>query len=150
MTTGPATPRGIVVLDTNVISELMRLAPDMRVQDWVREVPPAAVYTTSVTLAEVRFGIARLPLGPRRTLLAEAADDVFGRFADRVLPFDAAAADQYGDIVVEREQTGTPISGFDAQIAAICRWHRATLATRNTDDFSRLGLDLIDPWVIET
>lgn len=116
----------------------------------MREVPPATVYTTAVTLAEVRFGIARLPPGRRQTLLADAADDVFGRFADRVLPFDAAAADQYGDIVVEREQAGAPISGFDAQIAAICRWRRATLATRNTDDFSRLGLDLIDPWLIDT
>lgn len=150
MTTDPVTPLGVVVLDTNVISELMRLAPDLRVQAWVLEVPPATVYTTSVTLAEVRFGIARLPAGRRRTLLADAADDIFERFADRVLPFDVAAADQYGDLVVEREQAGAPISGFDAQIAAICRSRRATLATRNTDDFSRLGLDLIDPWVINT
>jgi len=137
-------------LDTNVVSELMRLAPDLRVQDWVREVPPAIVYTTSVTLAEVRFVIARLPEGRRRTLLADAADDVFDRFADRVLPFGAAAAAQYGDIVAEREQAGAPISGFDAQIAAICRSRRATLATRNPDDFGGLGLDLIDPWVIDT
>ncbi len=148
MTTGPPTPLGIVVLDTNVISELMRPAPDIRVQDWVREVPPATVYTTSVTLAEVRFGIARLPAGRRRTLLSDAADDVFDGFADRVLSFDAAAADQYGDIVVEREQAGVPISGFDAQIAAICRCRRATLATRNTHDFRRLHLDLIDPWLM--
>ncbi len=116
----------------------------MRVQDWVSEVPPATVYTTSVTLAEVRFGIACLPAGRRRTLLSDVADDVF---ADRVLPFDAAAADQYVDIVVGREQAGAPISGVDAQIAAICRCRRATLATQNTDDFSLLDLDLIDPWL---
>ncbi len=147
MRTDPTTPSGIVVLDTNVISELMRPIPDRRVQDWVREVSPALVYTTAVTLAEIRFGIGRLPAGRRRTLLSEGADDVFDTFADRVLPFDTAAASQYGGIVVEREQAGAPISGFDAQIAAICRCRRATLATRNTDDFSRLDLELINPWV---
>lgn len=150
MTTGsPTAPRSIV-LDTNVVSELMRVAPDVHVEGWVRAVPPAMVYTTSVTLAEVRFGIARLPAGRRRALLADAADDVFGAFADRVLPFDAAAADHYADVVVEREQAGAPIAGFDAQIAAICRSRRAALATRNTDDFGRLGLDLIDPWLTGT
>jgi predicted nucleic acid-binding protein len=128
----------------------MRATPDVRVEGWVREVPPAMVYTTSVTLAEVRFGIARLPAGRRRALLGDVADDVFGMFADRVLPFDAAAAGQYADVVVVREQAGAPIAGFDAQIAAICRSHRALLATRNTDDFSRLGLDLIDPWLTDT
>ena len=109
------------------------------------------VYTTSVTLAEVRFGMARLPDGHRRTILGEAADDVFGTFEDRVLPFDAAAAArQCADVVVERKRAGKPITGFDAQIAAICRSRRAALATRNTDDFDRLGLDLIDPWLSGT
>lgn len=149
MTIDPVIPPDVVVLDTNVVSELMRLAPDLRVRDWVLELPPATVYTTSVTLAEVRLGIARLPVGRRRTLLADAADDVFDRFADRALPFDGPAADQYGDVVAERERAGAPVSGFDAQIAAICRSRHATLATRNTDDFSGLGLDLVDPWVIE-
>jgi toxin FitB len=147
-TSSPASP-GAVILDTNVISELMRAAPDGRVQDWVRGVPPAMVYTTSVTLAEVRFGIARLPVGRRRALLSDAADDVFGAFADHVLPFDSAAANRYADIVVQREQAGVPIAGFDAQIAAICRFHTAALATRNTDDFLRLGLHLIDPWLTD-
>ena len=133
---------------TNVISELMRAAPNVHVEGWVREVSPAMVYTTSVTLAEVRFGIARLPAGRRRALLSDAADDVFETVADRVLPFDATAADQYADIVVEREHAGTAIAGFDAQIAAICRSHRAALATRKPDDFGGLGLDLIEPWLI--
>lgn len=150
MTTGSTTVPGPVILDTDVISELMRAAPDTRVEGWVREVPPGLVYTTSVTLAEVQFGIARLPAGRRRTLLGDAADDVFGAFADRVLPFDAAAAGQYAAVVVEREHAGAPIAGFDAQIAAICRSRRAALATRNTGDFSRLGLDLIDPWRTDT
>jgi len=150
VTTSPPSSSGAVVLDTNVISELMRATPDARVRDWVREVLPDLIFTTSVTLAEVRFGIARLAAGRRRALLGAAADDVFGTFADRVLPFDAAAANAYADIVVERKRIGEPIAGFDAQIAAICRIHRAALATRNTSDFARLGLDLIDPWLADT
>jgi len=150
VTTGSPAPPGAIILDTNVISELMRAAPDVHVGSWVREVPPAMVHTTSVTLAEVRFGIARLPVGRRRALLGDAADDVFDIFADRILPFDAAAANQYANVVVEREHAGAPITGFDAQIAAICRSHGAALATRNTEVFSRLGLDLIDPWLMDT
>ncbi|HVA44581.1 MAG TPA: type II toxin-antitoxin system VapC family toxin [Acidimicrobiales bacterium] len=137
---------GPVVLDTNVISELMRPEPDAGVVAWVGRLSPAAVCTTVVTLAEIRFGIARLPSGRRRALLDAAADDVFVTFADRVLPFDAVAAGQYADVVVERERAGAPISGFDAQIAAICRTHRAALATRNIGDFDHLGLNLLNPW----
>ena len=137
------------MLDTNVISELMRPAPDRDVVAWVSRLSPAAVCTTAVTLAEVRFGIARLPRGRRRVLLDVAANDVFATFADRVLPFDAVAAGQYADVVVERARAGVPISGFDAQIAAICIAHRAALATRNTSDFDGLGLDLIDPWITD-
>lgn len=148
MSAGSPTTPGAIVLDTNVVSELMRTSPDAYVEGWVRDVPPTVVYTTAVTLAEVRFGIARLPAGRRRDLLVEAANDVFGAFADRVLPFDAPAAAHYADVVVRRQHAGAPIAGFDAQIAAICRSRGAALATRNTDDFSGLDLDLIDPWLI--
>jgi len=136
----------MIVLDTNVVSELMRATPAVNVVAWVHQQPAAQMCTTSVTLAEVRYGIARLPAGRRRDLLRATAYDVFRAFADQVLAFDAAAATHYADIVVEREHCGSPISGFDAQIAAVCRTHHASLATRNTDDFDRLGLDLIDPW----
>ncbi|MHB1511168.1 MAG: PIN domain-containing protein [Acidimicrobiales bacterium] len=134
-------------MDTNVISELMRPTPDAGVVAWVSRLSPAAVCTTAVTLAEVRFGIARLPSGRRRALLDAAAGDVFATFADRVLAFDAVAAGEYADIVVERERAGAPISGFDAQIAAICRAQRKALATRNTSDFDHLGLNLVNPWI---
>lgn len=135
-----------VVLDTNVISELMRGSPDERVVAWAIGLPPSAVCTTALTVAEVRFGIARLPAGRRRRLLNQSADAVFTTFADRILAFDAAAAAHYADIVVGRERAGVPISGFDAQIAAICRGHGATLATRDSRDFGQLGLELVDPW----
>lgn len=147
MSTRWAAPSGAVVLDTNVLSGLMRSTPDARVRQWARAVPPDLVHTTSVSLAEILFGIARLPMGGRRDLLTAAADEVFTMFAGRVLPFDSAAAHRYAEVVMERQRVGAPISGFDAQIAAICRAHGAALATRNADDFSGLGLDLIDPWL---
>ena len=150
MSSGSPSSLGTVVLATNVVSELMRASPDPHVSRWVRAVSPALVYTTSVTVAEVRFGIARLPAGRRRARLNDAADEVFGAFTDHVLSFDAAAASEYADVVVEREQSGTPIGGFDAQIAAICRVRGAALATRNTGDFGGLGLTLVDPWAMET
>ena len=136
----------LVVLDTNVVSELMRATPDANVVAWVGRRSPGAVRTTAITVAEVRYGIARLPTGRRRTLLRAAAEQVFDTFDEAVLPFDAAAARHYADIVVEREWAGAPISGFDAQIAAICRAASAELATRNTGDFEGLGLHLVDPW----
>jgi predicted nucleic acid-binding protein len=138
-----------VVLDTTVISELMRPVPDPTVVAWARQLSPAAVWTTAVSLAEIRYRTARLPNSRRKAHLEVAADEVFATFADRVLPFDAVAAGHYADVVVEREHFGAPMSGFDAQIAAICRGHHAALATRNTSDFDRLGLILIDPWNVE-
>ena len=149
MSSSPPALPGAVILDTNVVSELMRASPDSHVESWVRAVPPAMVYTTAVTVAEVRFGIARLPPGRRRARLSDAADEVFSAFADHVLSFDAAAASEYADLVVEREQAGAPIGGFDAQIAAICRVRRATLATGNAGDFGGLGLNLVDPWATD-
>ncbi|CAO5162634.1 Ribonuclease VapC [Frankia sp. AiPs1] len=136
----------LIVLDTNVISELMRAAPAARVVTWVTSRPAVTLNTTSVNLAEVRYGIVRLPIGRRRELLLATADDIFTVFRDKILPFDATAARHYADVVVERERAGAPISGFDAQIAAICRSHDAVLATRNTNDFTGLGLELVNPW----
>jgi predicted nucleic acid-binding protein len=141
-------PAGLVVLDTNVVSELMRRAPAAPVLAWLERQPPAAVCTTAVTIAEVRHGIARLPEGRRRDQLEAATTEVLSAFSDRILPFDADTAEHYARLVVERERAGMPITGFDAQIAAICRLHGAVLATRNTTDFLGLGLDLTDPWTI--
>lgn len=124
----------------------MRAVPADRVVRWVTSRPGDALNTTSISVAEVRYGIVRLPSGRRRELLIAATDDVFSAFQDRVLPFDATAARHYASLVVEREQAGTPISGFDAQIAAICRSRTAVLATRNTSDFTGLGLELVNPW----
>jgi len=136
----------VIVLDTNVASELMRAAPSPVVAAWVRGHSASDLYTTSITLAEIGYGLERLADGRRKEVLKTTADDVFSRFAEHVLPFDAAAAIEYAGIVGHRDRVGTPIGGFDAQIASICRTRHAALATRNLKDFKDTGIHLIDPW----
>lgn len=136
----------MIVLDTNVTSELMRPTPDPNVSTWVRGQRTVELFTTSITLAEVRYGIERLPDGQRKEQLRRTADQVFSAFADQILSFDVAAAAQYAVIVTGDERSGTPIDGFDAQIAAICRTHAASLATRNVRDFQHTGIEVVDPW----
>ena len=137
----------MIVLDTNVISELMRQTPSPAVVEWVDGRPGTDLFITAVTAAELLYGIARLPLGTRRaTLLAVFEEMVWTEFGERVLPFDGAAAGHYADIVTTRERMGRPISMADAQIGAICRHHGALLATRNGGDFEGVDLDVSDPW----
>ena len=136
----------MIVLDTNVVSELMRPEPAPAVLAWIQRSSGYGLYTTAVTIAEIRYGIARLPEGRRRQSLHQAADEIFAAFPRQVLPFDLASASAYADIVASREKQGNPISGFDAQIAAICRSQAASLATRNTRDFVDTGISLLDPW----
>ncbi len=136
----------MIIIDTNVASELMRPSPSSVVRDWLRARRATDLYTTAITLAEILHGLEKLPNGRRKELLRTAADDVFGAFAEHVLPYDATAASAYGGIVAHRDRAGAPIDGFDAQIASICQAHGARLATRNTKDFEGTGVDLIDPW----
>lgn len=136
----------MIIVDTNVVSELMRPTPAQPVVEWLRSRTGRELYTTSITLAEIRYGIERLPRGRRKRLLSDTAEQVFVAFAEHVLPFDAAAATQYATVASAREQTGSPIEGFDAQIAAICRVRQAALATRNLKDFQGTEIDIIDPW----
>jgi predicted nucleic acid-binding protein len=136
----------VIVLDTNVVSELMRPSPAAEVVAWVRQQARGSLATTAVTVAEIRFGLARLPVGRRTAQLQQIADEVLAAFPAQVLPFDAAAAALYGDIAAARERVGHPIDALDAQIAAICRLREAPLATRNTKDFVHTGVELLDPW----
>lgn len=136
----------MIVVDTNVTSELMRPSPSTAVTRWVQARGSTELYTTAITLAEVLHGIERLPDGRRKNLLKATAQDVFSAFADHLLAFDATAAMEYARLVSLRERAGAPIDGFDAQIAAICRVHGATLATRNVKDFQDTGIDVVDPW----
>lgn len=137
----------MIVLDTNVLSELLRPAPDPAVIMWLEAQTPAQVFTTAITEAEIRYGVARLEAGRRREGLMAAITAIFAEdFAGRVLAFDAECATAYADIVAARERSGRPISQFDAQIAAIARMHDAAIATRNVKDFEALGLTLLNPF----
>ena len=136
----------MIVVDTNVVSELMRSAPSPDVVDWVESQPVGELYTTSITVAEISFGIERLRAGRRRAVLAATAAEVFMAFAENVLPFDVQAAARYGRIAADRERAGAPITGFDGQIAAVCHARGATLATRNVKDFDGTGIEVVDPW----
>ena len=137
----------MIVLDTNVLSELMRRAPNDRVLAWMDATPATELYVSAVTVAEILYGIGRLPAGARKDGLLESAWSMLeGDFARRILPFDAAAAAAYASLVVDRERAGRPITMPDAQIAGICASRGASLATRNLKDFDGLGLHLLDPW----
>jgi len=138
----------MIVLDTNVLSELMREAPDEGVVAWLDAQPAALVYVTSINQAEILHGIELLPKGKRREAIAAAAHAIFDAdFSGRVLGFGSEAAKAYAAIVVARTRRGRPISAFDAQIAAIARTNGAAVATRNVADFDGCGIRLIDPWV---
>lgn len=134
----------MIVVDTNVISEMMRQDPDPTVLAWTAAA--GRLHTTVITLAEVEYGIARLPAGRRRDQLTATATGVFADFQDVILPFDVRAAHRYAEIVANREATGHPIATADAQIAAVCASRNATLATRNTSDFTSTGIQLVNPW----
>ena len=138
----------MIVLDTNVLSELMRPEPERAVIAWMDRQDPSTLFLTAITVAEILYGIARLPGGKRQAGLRELGAAVLDEdFAGRILPFDETAAVCYADVVCERQRSGHPISMADAQIAAICRsLNGVTLATRNSRDFAGIGLDLANPW----
>jgi predicted nucleic acid-binding protein len=136
----------MIILDTNVVSELMRPEPDARVRQWVGGQRTDELGTTAITVAEIRHGIERLPDGRRKESLLSAATDLFAAFGELVQPFDTLAAAWFGPVMVRRARVGLRIEGFDAQIAAICRARGAALATRNVKDFLETGIDVIDPW----
>jgi toxin FitB len=138
-----------LLLDTNVLSELMRPQPDQAVMDWFAERTDAIFYISAITQAEIMLGISLLPIGKRRETLAAAAEGMFSQdFADKCLPFDAAGAVIYASIVSDRRQAGQAISTEDALIAAIALAHGYPLATRNIKDFLHInGLILQNPWL---
>jgi predicted nucleic acid-binding protein len=137
----------VIVLDTNVVSELARPRPAAEVIDWVDAQDSANLVITAVTAGEIRAGVALLPTGRRRRQIAERMEALITEtFAGYVVAFDVDSTESYARVVAMRTRAGRPISGFDAQIAAVCAQHGATLATRNLDDFDGLELDLINPW----
>src|ERR1700678_1241113 len=137
----------MTVLDTNVISELMRSNGSPHVFGWTARQPAADLYTTSISEAELFYGIELVSKGKRRDGLIAAAENLFdGIFLNRVLAFDSHAARAYSRIAAHRRALGRPIGHSDAQIAAIAQISGATLATRDTDDFASCGIRIITPW----
>ncbi len=140
------------LLDTNVLSELMREHPAAAVLDWFAQNTHVAMHTSTITQAEILTGIALLPAGKRRTALAVTAEQMFEQdFAGHCLAFDAAAAKNYAVLVADRTRQGQPISTEDAQIAAIALAAGLSVVTRNTKDFENIdGLTLANPWQATT
>lgn len=136
----------MIVLDTTVVSELMRPQPAPAVVAWAMSLEVNDQYTTAITAAEIGYGIERLSDGRRKSLLRDAAHDLLSAFGAKVLPFDLDAAGAYAGLVAGRERQGTPINALDAQIAAICASRGASLATRDVKDFGSIDVELIDPW----
>jgi len=137
----------MIILDTNVLSELMRSEPSRRVLAWVAKQPASELFTTSVTEAEIFYGIELLTKGKRREGLLAAAEAMFAEdLAGRVFGFESDAARDFSTIAANRRALGRPISHADAQIAAIAQVRGAKLATRNVADFEECGLDVVDPW----
>jgi predicted nucleic acid-binding protein len=137
----------MIVLDTNVLSELTRISPHKEVLAWIALQPASGIFTTAFTQAETLYGILLLPEGKRRTALLVAVQQMLrDDFANRILPFDSQAAVSYGWIRASRQAMGRPISEADAQIAAIAHSRGAALATRNTPDFEHCGIEVLNPW----
>jgi len=139
----------VIVLDTNVVSELVKPQPDPAVRAWVNGRPAETMFVTAITEAEMLFGVSLMADGRRRNALRLGILTVFGTvFASRILPFDSAAATEYGDWAADRRRKGRPVGIADLQIAAIARVRGATtIATRNAKDFGDCGIPVADPWL---
>lgn len=137
----------MIILDTNVLSELLRPSPSPVVEHWLSNQRSSSVFIATITKAEVLYGVRILPDGKRRDALEAAMGAIFSDdFGGRVLPFDEEAAERYATIAAHRRQIGRPISQFDAQIAAIAVCRGADLATRNVGDFEETGVTIVNPW----
>ncbi len=136
-----------MILDTNVISEMMRPKPNAAVINWLNEQDAAQLYVTTITIGEIFYGLECLPAGRRRQRLASAFEHLIrDAFVSRLLAFDEIAARDYGSLMAARRKMGRPLSALDGQIAATALANRMTVATRNTKDFLDCGLDVVNPF----
>jgi toxin FitB len=137
----------VILLDTNVVSELMRVAPDQAVLNWVNGTDANLLYLSTVTIGEIAYGLGILPDGRRRRTLNKRFRDFIDRaFAHRIADFDRPSALAYGELMASRRRSGRPMSMANGQIAAIARTRGFRVATRNMADFESCGLTLINPW----
>jgi len=140
----------MILLDTNVISEAMKPAPEAAVRDWLDEQAAETLYLSSVTIAELTFGIGALPQGHRRDRLTAALEGVMALFGDRILPFDTEAARRYGDLAVRARAAGRGFPTPDGYIAAIAAARDFAVASRDGSAFEAAGLAVINPWTKTT
>ena len=137
----------MIVLDTNVVSEVVKAAPSPNVIEWLNGQESSDLYITAITLGEISYGVEVLPAGTRRTSLARVLNHFIDQaFGDRILVFDRESATEYGRVMAGRRKLGRPLSAPDGQIAAITRRQQFQLATRNVKDFEACGLGLINPF----
>lgn len=137
----------MIILDTHILSELMKLSPNPNVITWLDEQQVSDLFITTITVAEINYGISALPEGKRKIFLERAFDAaVLKVFNHRIIPFDESSAVAYGKLMAQRKRLGSPLSIFDGQIAAIAFSSKATLVTRNENDFFNCGLKLINPF----
>jgi toxin FitB len=136
----------VIILDTNVTSELMRAEPGLAVSQWLAAQPPTDLFSTVITVAEICYGLERLPRGRRRRSLEQSYEALFIAMADQILPFDVEAALLYGPLVATKERAGIAMDPLDAQIACIAGCRGAMIATRNERDFEDCGVELVNPW----
>lgn len=135
----------MIILDTNVVSELMRQFPDGKVAAWVDQQPKSSIWTTSITLFEMRFGLQIMPLGRKRSALTVVFEGFLDKIDQRILSFDVVAAHRSADLAALRKRNGRPVESRDTMIAGIVLAHSATLATRNTAHFEEIAA-IVDPW----
>lgn len=137
----------MIVLDTNVLSEILRLKPDPKVLSWLRALPRTVLFTTTITRGEMFYGVCLLPEGKRKTSMLAAVRAIFAtEFSGQILGFDSEAADAFAEISATRKAMGKPVAQLNAMIAAIAKSRGARLATRNSKDFVGCGIELLDPW----
>jgi toxin FitB len=136
----------MIVLDTNVISEAMKPAPHPAVHTWLNAQPPETLYVSTVTIAELLFGLATLPVGKRKNTLVRALDGFLKLFNGRILVFDLDASQSYAKLMAKARAAGSAISETDGFIAAIAAANRMMVATRDTAPFEAAALSVINPW----
>jgi toxin FitB len=136
----------MTILDTNVLSALMHVAPDGKVVAWLDRQPRASIWITSITVLEIRFGLQTMPGGKRRSALIQSFQELLDKLDHRVVPFDVAAAQEAADLMASRRKNGRPGDLRDTMIAGIAIAQHATLATRNTAHFEDIAVPLVDPW----
>ena len=138
----------MIVIDTNVISEVMKTSPSLAVLEWLNQQNSNSLFVSTITLGEIEYGLRILPTGKRRHELKERFEQfIFQAFRQRILVFDEAAARSYGEVMGHRKDLGRPMSVPDGQIAAIARSKGFAIATRNTSDFEECGVDLFNPFL---